>query len=279
LYSTSTERTKRTNLLTMHSLIAIFSSIYFILSPAWAISTDRIPACRQAETTYDNCLKSKLLANQINMYSIQALCTARCFPVNSPTPAPTAYDTCVINGINKCMTAQLSPNGIYLQGERPVQNDWDLSRFSSASSDCQTCIRSVVGQTMTENTMRTAQCLAFDECNPASGSSTTMDTCTTQSRQLYDAECVCKREQLSTIVRTCQQSSTGGQQRWNNQRFDQTSPISLCDAQESQSSAFRPLSCSNGSNGRGNNDNNRGQSGQWNNNGNWDHQRGNQRWN
>jgi len=266
----------------MNSLIVCLFCL-LATSAILAINTDRITSCRNQQNTYDSCIKSKLLSNSINMYSIQAQCTARCFPsYTTPAPVNTAYDTCLTNAVMQCVNQQINPLGISLQGVQAPQHTWDLRQISSASSDCQTCIRSVIGQTMTVETLRTAQCLAYDECNAASTTSiTASETCTTQSRQLYDAECVCRRDQISTIQRTCQQSSNAAQQ-WNSFNQQVYLPnIRLCDSSENQY-AFRPMSCSSNSAAFGGNGNVNFGDGPWSNNGNnW--QNGNEnnwnRWN
>src|ERR1700728_2608565 len=79
-----------------------------------ALSADRIPSCQQLQSTYTNCIQTKLSANSINLNGIQSTCTQRCFPffITTPTPPLNTYATCVTNAVNLCLSTQLNPVGI-----------------------------------------------------------------------------------------------------------------------------------------------------------------------
>jgi len=234
----------------MSTSIVIISTINccLVLSCILAINPDRIPSCQSQQTTYDSCVRAKLLSNGINMHSIQSVCTERCFPLpttTTPIPTTTAYQMCVHNAIDKCLNTQ--SNGIRLQPKREPQDAWDLRQMPFYSADCQACIQSIVGQTMHVDTMAAAQCLAYDECNPGADSTPAIDTCTSESRQLYTAECVCKRDHLAQIIQTCHQANIDGEFRdqeyeMNNTRlcrggdnYQPTSPVlrQSCSGDES----------------------------------------------
>jgi hypothetical protein len=126
---------------------------------------------------------------------------------------------------------------VYLLGVQAPRHTWDLRQMMFASADCQACIQSA-GLTMGMDSLTAAQCLAYDQCNAAITSQTSIDTCMTQSGQLYDAECVCRRDQLAGIMQTCQQSSATPQLSYE----DYQPNLRLCDVSENMN-AFKTMSC------------------------------------
>ena len=93
-----------------------------------------------------------------------------CFTPVTPI-ATTPYDTCIANAVNLCVNAKINSLGIVLLPKPlvPERHLWDLRHVYEASLDCQTCIRSIIGPLMSADTLRSAQCDAYDTCNQAAG--------------------------------------------------------------------------------------------------------------